>query len=414
LTVKIAFVTHAFFPRYYAGVERLTLNLAEQLRRMGHGVVVVTAAEYASGGAAPYSVNGTLVRPVPSARVDVQRPWESEPKTGAALGRTFDEEGVELVHIMQPLHLPQASREARRRALPVVAHIADFYYLCARTIMVRKDGSVCTGAEGGRACAAICDIRSGVERIAWGRDELARADAVVSPCRFTIDVFASQGFATAAWHHVPGGVDYSVHRVRLPAPDRGGLTLGFLGTLLPHKGVDVAIEAVVRRLSDRDVRLVIYGESFHERAYADGLRRLAGGDPRIVFAGAYDHEDFRSILAPLDAVVIPSVWHENMPTTGLNAVAAGVPLLASDVGGLRELVDGYSCGFTFRVGDSCSLATLLERLCSESSLLRDVRQRMAFPPSVEEEAWAIESIHSDSARRHCPRTNSEAHLGSVT
>lgn len=392
--MRVALVTHQFFPSYYTGVERLTLNLANQLRRMGHETVVVTSAAHSNGGAPAYAYDGTWVRTVPAGETDLARPWLQDPRVADRLVDVLREEGTDVVHVMQPMRLPQAFEAAERLDLPVVAHIADFGYLCARINLLRVDGSRCPTAANGAACVSACGIDSGHERYAWGTTLLARAAAVVSPCRWTIERHAAEGFDTRNWHHVPWGTDYAIHESGADAPPHDELVLGFIGTLLRHKGPHVAIEAV-RQLADRPVRLLLYGGSFHERDYEKELRRLAGDDERIVFAGSYDHAELATVLAGLDAVVIPSLWYENLPTVGLNAVAAGVPVIAADVGGLRELVDDYRCGFTYEADDAGALAALLRDLCDKRERLDDVRDTLVLPPSLEEEAFRIESIYTE-------------------
>ncbi len=392
--MRVALVTHQFFPDYYTGVERLTLNLANQLRRMGHEVTVVTSAEHANGGAPAYAYDGTWVRTVSAGEVDLARPWNQDPRVVDRLVDVFREESAEVVHVMQPMRLPQAFEAAERLALPVVAHIPDFGYLCARVNLLRVDGSRCPTAAHGAACVSACGIDSGVERYAWGTTLLARAAAVVSPCRWTIERHAAEGFDTSHWQHIPWGTDYAIHGSRRGRAPDGELVLGFLGTLLRHKGPRVAIEAL-QQLGDRPVRLLLYGGSFHEKEYERELRRLAAGDERIVFAGSYDHAELATILAGLDAVVIPSLWFENLPTVGLNAVAAGVPVIAADVGGLRELVDDYRCGFTYAADDAGALAALLRDLCDGRERLDEVRKTLVLPPSIEEEALRIESIYTE-------------------
>ncbi len=397
--MRIAFVTHQFFPEYYTGVERVTLNVAKQLARMGHECAVLTAAEHSSGDELPYGYDGVHVRPVGcGAPADLAEPWGTDPKLAARIGRVLEEEQIDLVHVMQPIRLPVVFEEAVRRGLPVVATVPDFTYFCARQNLLRPDGSSCADAERGRACTRDCRIAAGPERFLWGLSRLDAAAAVVCPCRATIQLHADQGFDVDHWLHIPWGVDYSVHPSRLPAPGGDKLVIGFIGTLLPHKGPRVLVEAV-RMLASRDVRLVLYGDSFHERGYERELRKLAGNDSRIRFAGRYDHTEFGSVLAPLDAVAIPSLWHENVPTTGLNAVAAGVPLIVSDVPGLSELIDDYDCGFTFAAGDAADLAGLLERLLDNDDLLRQTRARMTYPISIEEEAWRLEAIYEQALSR---------------
>jgi len=100
-------------------------------------------------------------------------------------------------------------------------------------------------------------------------------------------------------------------------------------------------------------------------------------------------------VTPLDAVVIPSLWYENYPIAAANAVAAGVPVIVSETGGLKELVDDFNAGFVFELGDGRALADLLVRLVEDRDLLRVTRKEMLYPPSVEEKAYALEEIYND-------------------
>jgi len=392
--MRIALVTHQFFPAYYTGVERLTLNLSNQLARMGHEAIVVTSADHTGEDALSYAYDGAWVRTVAAGDVDLARPWLQEQRVVDALVDILREEDAEVVHVMHPLRLAQAFEAAGRLDLPVVAHIADFYYLCARINLLRTDGSRCPSADGGAACVSECLIDWGRERVTWGKERLARAAAVVSPCRWTIERHAAEGFDTTHWHHVPWGTDYAVHETVSAMPPGDELVLGFIGTLLPHKGPHILLEAV-RQLPDRPLRVLLYGSSFHEDEYERELRTIAGDDERIVFAGSYDHAELSSILASLSAVVIPSLWYENLPTSGLNAIAARVPLITSDLGGVKELVDDYNCGFTYAADDPAALARLLAELCDNRVLLDDVRRTLVLPPSLEEEAWRLEGIYAD-------------------
>jgi glycosyltransferase involved in cell wall biosynthesis/predicted O-methyltransferase YrrM len=389
--IRILLVTHQFFPRFYTGVERLTLNLATQLGRLGHECTVLTSASHSSGDSQPYIVDTVHVRPLEAVDANfTRRPWLGG---GATLQQVLRENRPDLVHVMHPMRFPKVFAEACRSGIPLIAHVPDFFYPCARITMVQRDGSLCSSPEEGDRCISACGIALAHQRLTWAREALGSADAVVSPCRATIELHRQSGFDTSRWHHVPWGVDYTLHPARLEPPPPGPLRLGFLGTLVEHKGARVAVEAVCSR-PGLHVELRLYGESFHERDYEHGLRRMAGSDSRVIFAGAYEHSELHRILAELDAVVLPSIWHENLPTAGLNAIAAGVPLLVSDVGGLVELVDDYDCGLTFHRGDAEDLANLLERLVREPETLPGIRARMSHPLSVEGEARSIEGLYN--------------------
>ncbi|HEX5450575.1 MAG TPA: glycosyltransferase [Gaiellaceae bacterium] len=390
--MRIVVVTHQFFPRYYSGVERITLNLATQFARMGHECTVMTSAAHSSGDSRPFVHEGVRVVPLDLSRADVVRPWAQPHRRAEAVGRAIAAEQPDIVHILHAMRLPEAFSEAESAGVPIVAHVPDLFYPCARGTMIRRDRSLCASAEGGTACASACWIKPGRERLRWAQQTLDRAGAVVCPSRATIEVHRENGFDTSHWQHIPWGVDYAIHGPRTRRSRTGPLVVGFLGTLLEHKGSRVAVEAL-RAAPDLDVELRLYGGSFHEVRYERELRRLATADPRVSFRGAYEHAELRSVLAELDAVVIPSLWRENLPTTGLNAVAAGVPLLVSDVGGLVELLEDYRCGFSFAVGDGDALASLLSRFVEEPELLDKVRDGMRYPPGIEDEAWRLLQLY---------------------
>jgi Glycosyltransferase Family 4 len=136
-------------------VERSTLDLANQLSRMGHEAIVIAPAERLSEPASSYAYDGAWVRTVEAAEVD-------------QLASVLREESSEIAHVMDPMRLPQALDAAEQLGLPVVAHVIDLdlYDAAAKAL-------------------------------------LARAAAVVSP----IERHAEDGFDTTAWHHVPSGTD---------------------------------------------------------------------------------------------------------------------------------------------------------------------------------------------------------------
>ncbi len=330
------------------------------------------------------------MRPLAATGSDLERPWRG----GGVVRSALAQARPDVVHVMHPMHFPHVFTEATAAGVPLVAHVPDFFYPCARITMVQSGGALCYSPEVGERCVSTCGIAPARQRLAWARLALDSAAAVVCPCRATIELHRQSGFDTSNWRHVPWGVDYALHPARLDPPPPGLLRVGFLGTLLEHKGVRVAVDAI-RSRPDLDVELRLYGASFGQHVYERALREAAGTDPRIIFAGSYEHADLPEILAELDAVVIPSLWHENLPTVGLNAIAGGVPLLVSDVGGLTELLDDYACGIAFRRGDAEDLGALLERLAREPGLLPGIRERMASPPSVEEEVARIEALYDE-------------------
>ena len=93
------------------------------------------------------------------------------------------------------------------------------------------------------------------------------------------------------------------------------------------------------------------------RALAE--REAAG---RVRFLGHLDRADLVRRLGEVRAVVLPSEWYENAPMSALEASASGRAVVASDLGGLPEIVEDGVTGLTFPAGDGAALAAALRRL----------------------------------------------------
>jgi glycosyltransferase involved in cell wall biosynthesis len=167
---------------------------------------------------------------------------------------------------------------------------------------------------------------------------------------------------------IANGVDLDEVDAAAPAPGAAApladsdnaaadtLTVGYVGRLVPGKRVDVLIDAFAAlRLARK--RLLIIGEGPQQ----ESLQRQAqarGVGAQVTFTGY--REDRLQLLASLDVFVLPSE-SEGIPRCLLEAMAASVPVIASDIPGCRALVRHGETGELFAVGDVAGLAGALQR-----------------------------------------------------
>jgi glycosyltransferase involved in cell wall biosynthesis len=134
----------------------------------------------------------------------------------------------------------------------------------------------------------------------------------------------------------------------------------FAGRLVRPKGAHVLIRAA----RDLDVELVVCGEGREAPALRALARRL-GIESRVAFRGWLDAQDLAGELADASVVAIPSLWPEPFGLVGIEALAAGRPVVASATGGVSDwLQDGVS-GLLVRPGDARALARALGELLSD-------------------------------------------------
>jgi glycosyltransferase involved in cell wall biosynthesis len=249
-------------------------------------------------------------------------------------------------------------------------------------------------ADGGETAP---EIRSRDRRI---REILARVDLVISPTRFLAQSLATDGLDFPALRIEPTGVP----RAQQPPPplrEDGPLRVLFLGTWVQHKGPQV----LARALATLPARL-FDGGLIHARAVGPApfpafqQDVLAEARGRLVAGGEVEPDAVPQLLRSVDVVVVPSLWAENAPLVALEALSHGRPVLASDIGGLPELVRSGLDGELFPAGDAAALAGILERLADNRSAALDLARSIRPPRSLEDFAAAVEVAYSQVCDQH--------------
>jgi glycosyltransferase involved in cell wall biosynthesis len=215
----------------------------------------------------------------------------------------------------------------------------------------------------------------------------ARVDIVIVPSRFVADDLVRRlGYPADKLVVVPNGIE-------LPpfAPSTGNL-IGTLSLLEPIKGIDVFLRAVAR-LAPRhpDWRFVTFGSgSQAERLLA--LARELGIEDRVLRPGFVPTSQ---ALASLRVFVLPS-YRENAPMALLEAMAAGVPVVASSVAGVPEIAD-QEVAQMVPPGDPEALASAIEHVCADDALrdarVQAARRRVRESFTAERNAATVRSVY---------------------
>jgi len=182
---------------------------------------------------------------------------------------------------------------------------------------------------------------------------LTRLGHVVAPSRAMADFMLEHGFSPQLLHVIPYGIELEDGT---PGQEHDRLVAGVAANLEYWKGIDVLVEAA--RLAQASLRLEIYGVG----ALGEELRRQAreaGIDAR--FHGFAS--DIRARLAELDVLVQPS-RADNLPLAILEAMAIGLPVVGTRVGGIPELVVDGETGLIVPPEDPAALAAALDSLAS--------------------------------------------------
>lgn len=415
--MRILVCVHQFFPRHYGGTERFVLNLTSQLQRLGHSPVVLAYGLGERSGFFDRSTHGV---------VWTRRVWRGIPviyyapevMTRALAMRLsynlripelapFAEKILEIlspdvVHVAHPVRTAEIAYRAMSEKVPTVVTLTDFWLICPRVQMLRVGGARCSAPRRGSECVESgCIPERGrgwiCSRFEQAVKFLDRVGLVLSPSRFLARRIEASTGRTGLVQVVRHGVDIpeSVPRQgSRTSPRREPVGIGYIGTLQPHKGVDVAVKAL-RSIDSNDIRLIVYGDSSSERSYGKYLRDLAAGDDRISFPGVYRQGELSGILGPLDFTVCPSVCWENAPFAIALSFAYRVPVVASDIGGMAELVTDNENGLTFPAGDVSGLAEVFKKILENPDLASTLRERIQVPASNADEGEGYASLYNE-------------------
>ncbi|MDP8298022.1 MAG: glycosyltransferase, partial [Candidatus Orphnella occulta] len=99
------------------------------------------------------------------------------------------------------------------------------------------------------------------------------------------------------------------------------------------------------------------------------LSRQLKIDRFVTFPGMIDNSKIGKIYKKIDVLVVPSIWPENSPVTIMEALASGTPVLASDIGGIPELVDHSINGLLHKYDDPASLADNIRKIIKDPEIV---------------------------------------------
>lgn len=421
--MKLLLTAHQFFPKHHSGTEVLTRDTGLEILGRGHEVHVLTtdpSAHRESGGLGhrDYDYRGLKVH-----CLELPRPRREDPP--AFFREEFRNDLVaehvrgyvrslrpDVIHMFHLVYLSGAVIGVfRELGVPMVYTCTDFWPICLRGTLAKPSGELSTGPDeissnclecrtierilppykppepekkqefyqgvAERALAGRGDehtnmaaVRATVARTPYLRERFNRMDAILAPTEFMRGMLAGNGINPELVSVSPYGMDVSgLQGARTTRSERGTLRIGYIGAIRRWKGLDVLLKAFGKLPEERGITLRICGDLRGDPGYTEEVYGLAGGDTRVNFAGVFPNEKMADELGKIDVLVVPSVWYENAPLVIYSALAAGIPVVATNLGGMAGLIRHEHNGLLFEPADPEDLARQLRRLAEDPHLL---------------------------------------------
>lgn len=272
------------------------------------------------------------------------------------------------IHNFFPRFSPSVHIACRRAGTPVVQTLHNFRLLCPAATFQCPDRARCERCMRGifpwaavvRRCYRSSTLASlavanmlAVHRVlnTWNRS----VSRFIALSDFARTKFVAGGIGADKIAVKPNFVDPDPG----VGPGRGGYAL-FVGRLAEEKGVGTLL-AAWNQLTARP-KLKVIGEG----PLGFLVKQAAAAMPGIEWLGSCTREQVRTAMADATVLILPSTWYEAFPLVIAEAFAAGLPVLASRLGTMQEVIEDGKTGRLFTPGDASELATAVERIFAHS------------------------------------------------
>lgn len=290
----------------------------------------------------------------------------------SALTQFISQHSPEVVHAhnIYPSFSPSALHACRHAGVPVVLTCHDYRLSCPTSLHLRHS-RICELCAGGHEYwCVIHNCRQNIfESVGYGlRAAVARrfrliidnVSTIIALTEFMKKRLVQQGFPSDRIVVLPNMVSIPTE----PAHPSEGEYIGFCGRVSPEKGIEQLLAAAAHT----GLPIRIAGDYSAMPGITDTAAR------NVVFVGHLDREGLSSFYRRARLIVVPSIWFEVCPLVILEAMSYGIPVLATRIGGLPELVDDGKTGLLFEPGNMVELAMKLRVLWDNPALCSELGQ----------------------------------------
>jgi glycosyltransferase involved in cell wall biosynthesis len=439
--MKIVYVVHEFPPDYIGGTGVAVYQVAKDMLRRGHKVGVLAPQRwtnvFSSIGFFDEKVDGLSVRRLifnPGLSPNPILYGYYNPVIYSYVKDYLKQVSPDIIHIYGLYTLTSSIIDAAKElAIPEVLTLTDFWFICPRSQLLRSDGMLCEndfswqdcihclkeegniydkitktfnremmhiyiqeGMPGNMNNSQILSLLAAAAgRAPFLKSQLEKVDQIVCRSLFLSKVFIDKGYFHNGFTIVSPGTNIPP---KLPSKKGriSNITFGYFGGGREHKGAHVLLEAF-RQIKSPNVNLKLYG-NFPNTEYARNLHQIAKGDKRIDFMRQYERTEFTKVLAGIDMLVMPSIWPEAYGLSILEAFANKVPVIATDIGGIPEIVHDEHNGLLLKRGDVLDLKKKMERIINEPGLIQKFKKNIPQVRSVDEECNELLDIYKELLR----------------
>jgi len=410
--MHIVYLIHQFLPKHIGGVEVYTHGIAKRAASAGHQVTIVTYHESESGEISSFGAQSKTYDGLPVIEIHYNLSTASRPMryeynnlfTAGTLKGVLLELKPDLAHVMHAMKLSASALQVcHALGIPFIVSLGDFWFICPRHTLLKWDGSLCDGPAHRFYCARcvqdlhgfarfphlIRDLSDLAERNRFIRELLLKARRIIALSEFQRQMYVRNGFPAQRVDVVKHGLDLPEVQYKMRVPEKP-FRVGYIGSLVVHKGVHLLLEAFAN-INHADAVCKVYG-ALHDSPYVRRLRQTAGANKAIQFMGTFEPSELRKVMGGIDILAVPSVWYENEPLVVKSALQAGVPVLCNNIGSLSDMITHGVTGWLVAERTTEAWTKALKNAVEQ---LPDFRMRPVRMKTLDENAEELLAIYKE-------------------
>ncbi|MBS3095411.1 glycosyltransferase family 4 protein [Candidatus Woesearchaeota archaeon] len=281
--------------------------------------------------------------------------------------RVIRNENIDIIHSHDSRTAIAAILAAKKNNIKSVTHYRDYWFCCPKSSLLKMDLTSCEecNAENLKKCSKKTRLLWDMHKLAYlksSRHILNSADEKIAISRAVRNKLHDSGINEAKI--IANGINLELFKkTKLDESDRN-VVLGYVGSLSYNKGLQTiskAIGNILRKYAK--TKLIVIGEGELKKGLIEEFKEF---EERVLFMGNLDYNSTIKEYGSIDIILIPSAWQEPFSRVAIEAMAAGKPMVASNVGGLREIVK-KDFGFLIDAKKTQGWENAVEALLSEKT-----------------------------------------------
>lgn len=390
-TMRVVIVSNAYPPHFIGGAELIAHSQAKGLKMRGNDVIVF--AGELNNTARRYSIKRDIYEGIPVNRIFLHDQDYSadffnfyHKPVHESFCNFIENVSPEVVHFHNIIGLSASLiHAAKSRRIKTILTFHDHWGICFKNTLLTSEEEICKEFHDCERCKpSISD--QGLEEVPFSlrndfvRLQLEDIDTFICPSDYLANFYIRAGLDKKKVRVVCNGIDIDrftkLHKSKDQTKDQTKIRFSFLGYFGRHKGIHILLEALsgLKESIKENVWVNLVGDG-DQKYYYERLVKELKLDKLVKFWGKIEYNCIEDIYRQTDVLILPSIWPENQPVTITEAMASRIPVIATRIGGIHELVEEGKTGYLFEPNNPEDLAQKMMEFIFDRSKLIDFGEK---------------------------------------